>query len=251
MSGVRVVVHPGGTDALAAAIAARLVTAVVDAVATRGRADVVLTGGSLGIALLAALRDSPAHRTVDWTRVHLWFGDERYLPDGDGDRNETQAREALLDHLPLPEGNVHAMPAPGGATDDVDAAAEQYARELAVHAPQDADPAVPPFDVLLLGVGPDGHVASLFPGLPGVGVTDRTVVGVTGSPKPPPLRVSLTLPAIGAAREVWFVAAGADKAEAVSRALADDAVADEVPASAPRGREATLWLLDEAVAARL
>jgi 6-phosphogluconolactonase len=245
-----VVVHPGGTEALAAAVAARLVTAVVDAVAARDRADVVLTGGSLGIALLAALRDSPAHRAVDWTKVHVWFGDERYLPAGDADRNETQAREALLDHLPLPEGNVHAVPAPGGGTDDVDAAAEQYARELAVHASEGSSPAVPAFDVLLLGVGPDGHVASLFPGLPGVGVTDRTVVGVTGSPKPPPLRVSLTLPAIAAAREVWFVAAGADKADAIAKALADDAEPDEVPASAPRGRDRTLWLLDEAVAAR-
>jgi 6-phosphogluconolactonase len=245
-----VVVHPGGTKALAAAVAARLVTAVVDAVAARDRADVVLTGGSLGIALLAALRDSPAHRAVDWTKVHVWFGDERYLPAGDADRNETQAREALLDHLPLPEGNVHAVPAPGGGTDDVDAAAEQYARELAVHAPEGSSPAVPAFDVLLLGVGPDGHVASLFPGLPGVRVTDRTVVGVTGSPKPPPLRVSLTLPAIAAAREVWFVAAGADKADAIAKALADDAEPDEVPASAPRGRDRTLWLLDEAVAAR-
>jgi 6-phosphogluconolactonase len=245
-----VVVHPGGTKALAAAVAARLVTAVVDAVAARDRADVVLTGGSLGIALLAALRDSPAHRAVDWTKVHVWFGDERYLPTGDADRNETQAREALLDHLPLPEGNVHAVPAPGGGTDDVDAAAEQYGRELAVHAPEGSSPAVPAFDVLLLGVGPDGHVASLFPGLPGVRVTDRTVVGVTGSPKPPPLRVSLTLPAIAAAREVWFVAAGADKADAIAKALADDAEPDEVPASAPRGRDRTLWLLDEAVAAR-
>ncbi len=110
---------------------------------------------------------------------------------------------------------------------------------------------MPAFDVLLLGVGPDGHVASLFPGLPGVNATDRTVVGVTGSPKPPPLRVSLTLPAIDAAREVWFVAAGAEKAEAIARALADGAVADEVPASAPHGRDRTLWLLDEAAAARL
>jgi 6-phosphogluconolactonase len=246
-----VVVHPGGTEALAAAAAARLVTTLVDSVSARGRADVVLTGGTVGIALLAALRGSPAQGAVDWTAVHVWFGDERYLATGDADRNETQAREALLDHLPLPEGNVHAMPAPGGGTDDVDAAAEQYARELAVHAPDGSAPAVPAFDVLLLGVGPDGHVASLFPGLPGVGVGDRTVVGVTGSPKPPPLRVSLTLPAIGAAREVWFVAAGADKADAIGRALAEGAVADEVPASAPRGRDRTLWLLDEAAAARL
>ena len=252
MSQVQVVVHEGGRDATSAAIGARLVIALVDACAVRGEAHVVLTGGTVGIALLAAVRDSPARDALDWSRVHVWFGDERFLPDGDPERNETQAREALLDHVPLDPAKVHAMPPVGGACgDDVHLAAELYRRELADHAATSAEQGLPRFDVLLLGIGPDAHVASLFPGLPGVRETGTTVVGVEGSPKPPPERVSLTLPALDSATEIWFVACGSDKAEAVARAMQVDADPSDVPASAPRGRSVTRWLLDESAASQL
>lgn len=143
------------------------------------------------------------------------------------------------------------MPAsdgPHGA--DADAAAAAYAAELAAAAGVEDDGPVPRFDVLLLGVGPDTHVASLFPEHPSVRETERTVVGVHDAPKPPPTRISLTLPAIRSAREVWLLAAGEDKARAAAVALSG-AGEVQAPAAGARGRERTLWLLDAAAAARL
>lgn len=250
MSGTRtVVVHPDATT-LATTTAARLLVALVDAQSAHRPVHVVLTGGTVGIKLLAQARTSPLVDVVDWTGVHVWWGDERFLPTGHADRNETQAREALLDHLPIPAENVHAVPAadaPGITS--IDDAARAYAEELAdfAHGGDDAGPAVPAFDVLLLGMGPDGHVASLFPDHEVLDVTDRTVVGADSCPKPPPQRVTLTFPALEAAEEVWLVVAGADKAAPTARALGgDDRVA--TPAAGALGRRRTLWLVDAAAA---
>ncbi|MFC8918169.1 6-phosphogluconolactonase [Streptomyces sp. NPDC057116] len=258
MSAPQLVVHRD-KELMAQAAAARLITRIVDAQAARGTASVVLTGGRNGNGLLAALRSSPARDAVDWSRLDLWWGDERFLPEGDPDRNDTQAREALLDSVPLDPARVHTMPVAGGAHGmDADAAAAAYAAELAAAAGPEpyrsaataAGAPVPEFDVLMLGVGPDTHVASLFPELPAVRETELTVVGVHGAPKPPPTRISLTLPAIRAAREVWLLAAGEDKAQAAAIALSG---ADEVqaPAAGAYGKSRTLWLLDNAAAARL
>jgi 6-phosphogluconolactonase len=249
-SPLSVVVH-GDADLLAEAAAARFVTRVVDAQSARGSAHVVLTGGTIGIRMLDAIRTSQARDAVDWRALDVWWGDERFLPAGHEDRNETQARHALLDHVPVEVERVHPMPSSDGPDgDDVDAAAARYAEELrAASRPEDhAD--VPTFDVLVLGVGPDAHCASLFPGLPGIYETERTVIGVRGSPKPPPTRISLTMPALQAAEEVWFVVAGADKADAVGLALSG-AGPVQVPAAGPSGRRRTLWLLDRAAAARV
>ncbi|KUH35930.1 MULTISPECIES: 6-phosphogluconolactonase [Streptomyces] len=249
MSDPRLVVHRD-KELMAQAAAARLITRIVDAQADRGTASVVLTGGRNGNGLLAALRSAPAREAVDWSRLDLWWGDERFLPEGDPDRNDTQARAALLDSVPLDPARVHTMPVAGGAHGtDVDAAAAAYAEELAAAAgPEDG--AVPAFDVLMLGVGPDTHVASLFPEHPAVRETERMVVGVHGAPKPPPTRISLTLPAIRCAREVWLLAAGEDKAQAAAIALSG-AGELQAPAAGARGRSRTLWLLDAAAAARL
>ncbi|MFI9489821.1 6-phosphogluconolactonase [Promicromonospora sp. NPDC052451] len=245
-TGVRlVVVHPD-KEVLAQAAAARLLTRVLDVQSVRSPVHVVLTGGTVGIATLAAVAASPLVPAVDWSGVHLWWGDERFLPDGDPDRNETQAREALLDALVaghgLPEANVHPMPGPSSvATPEEGAAA--YAALLGEHAaPGDGSVPVPAFDVLLLGMGPDGHVASLFPGHEGL-AAQGVATGVHGSPKPPPERVSLTFDAIRSAREVWVVAAGAEKADRVAAALTGDPVS-EVPAAGAVGLSRTLWLLD-------
>ncbi|WP_432113658.1 6-phosphogluconolactonase [Streptomyces sp. S1] len=246
MSAPQLVVHRD-KELMAQAAAARLITRIVDAQASRGSASVVLTGGRNGNGLLAALGSAPARDAVDWSRLDLWWGDERYLPDGDPERNVTQAREALLDRVPLDPARVHAMPASDGPYgDDVEAAAAAYAEELAAAGGGD----VPAFDVLMLGVGPDTHVASLFPELPAVRETVRTVVGVRGAPKPPPVRISLTLPAIRAAREVWLLAAGEDKAKAAALALSG-AGEVQAPAAGARGLSRTLWLLDAAAASEL
>ncbi|MEU4684573.1 6-phosphogluconolactonase [Streptomyces xinghaiensis] len=250
MSAPQIVVHRD-KELMAGAAAARLITRIVDAQSARGSASVVLTGGRNGNGLLAALAASPARDAVDWSRIDLWWGDERFLPANDPERNEAQAREALLDALPLDPARVHPMAAsdgPHGA--DVDDAAAAYAAELErATTPEDHGP-VPAFDVLMLGVGPDTHVASLFPELSAVRETERTVVGVHGAPKPPPTRISLTLPAIRAAREVWLLAAGEDKAKAVALALSG-AGEIQVPAAGAYGTRRTLWLLDRAAAAGL
>ncbi|MFF4170451.1 6-phosphogluconolactonase [Streptomyces sp. NPDC001744] len=247
MSTPELVVHRD-KELMAQAAAARLITRIVDAQATRGSASVVLTGGRNGNGLLSALGAAPARDAIDWSRLDLWWGDERFLPGGDPERNVTQAREALLDRVPLDPARVHAMPASDGPYDDVDTAAAAYAEELAAAAGPGGQ--VPAFDVLMLGVGPDTHVASLFPELPAVRETERTVVGVHGAPKPPPLRISLTLPAIRSAAEVWLLAAGEDKAKAAAIALSG-AGEVQAPAAGARGRSRTLWLLDAAAASEL
>ena len=246
MTETSVVVH---TDAavLAPAVAARLIVGIIDAQAERGSAHVVLTGGRVAGGVLRAVRDSPAAGAVDWSRVDLWWGDERFLPAGDPDRNETQAREALLDALALDPARVHPMPPSDGPDgNDAEAAARRYAAELAAAA--DAGD-LPHFDILMLGVGEDGHVASVFPGHP-AGHGTGTVAAEHDSPKPPPTRITLTLPAIVTAAEVWLIAAGKDKADAVGRAFAGpDPV--QLPAAGATGVRRTRWLLDEAAAAQI
>lgn len=250
MSTPQLVVHRD-KELMAQAAAARLITKIVDAQTSTGSANVVLTGGRNGNGVLAALAAAPARDAIDWGRLDLWWGDERFLPEGDPERNITQAEEALLDSVPLDPKRVHAMPASDGPYGtDVEAAAEAYAEELARAAGPANHGAVPTFDVLMLGVGPDTHVASLFPEHPGVRETERTVIGVHGSPKPPPTRISLTLPAIRSAREVWLLAAGEDKANAVAMALSG-AGEIQAPAAGAHGRARTLWLLDTAAASQL
>jgi 6-phosphogluconolactonase len=245
MSATEVLVHRDA-DVLAAAAAARLMTRLVDAQAARGTASVVLTGGRTGTAVLSALRDSAAHDAVDWPRVDVWWGDERFLPAGHPDRNETQARAALLDVLPLDPRRVHPMPAEDGPDGhDAEAAAARYALALAAAARPGTAP-LPHFDLLMLGVGEDGHVASVFPEHP-VAYEARPVSAVRGSPKPPPVRITLTLPTINTAEEVWLIATGAEKAGAVGMALAG-AGPVQLPAAGVRGVERTLWLLDRAAA---
>lgn len=268
-------------QALCRQAAADLLGILAGAVSRRGEASAVLTGGGTGTGILAAvaeLVEAGAGGTTgavpDWTRVHLWWGDERFLPAGDPDRNEVQAQEALLDRLQtahgLPAENIHRMPAAGSATGSVTGsatlqeAADAYAAELTSRAQAHTqphaqtldragvDPRLPVFDVVMLGVGPDAHVASLFPGLPGPLAAGATVIPVTDSPKPPPLRLSLTVEALNTAERLWFVVAGADKAEAVAavRRARDSKTTDAArwPASVVSGRAATTWWLDEAAA---
>lgn len=243
MSTRSVVVHPNAA-LLAKATAARLLTAILDTQSVRPRVDICLTGGTVGIRTLAEVAADPVRDAVDWSAVHLWWGDERFLPDADPDRNETQAREALISSLPIPTANVHAVPALSDAVPDPETAAHLYAEELAA-ASEGRD--TPVFDVLLLGMGPDAHVASLFPGHEAL-EAEGTTAPVHGSPKPPPERVTLTFSTIRSARAVWIVAAGAEKADAVASALNGTPVVS-APAAGAQGVDQTLWLLDAAAAA--
>jgi 6-phosphogluconolactonase len=240
-----VVVHQDGR-LLAQAVAARLVVRLIDAQAERGMANLVLTGGRIATAVYEAVAASPARDALDWSRVELWWGDERFLPSGHPERNETQARAALLDRVPLDPARIHPMPASDGPDgNDPEAAAARYAEELA-RAARPGSERLPHFDVLLLGVGEDGHVASVFPEHPAA-YEQRPCSAVRGSPKPPSTRITLTLPAINTAEEVWLTAAGADKATAVGMALTG-AGPVQLPAAGVHGLSRTLWLLDRAAA---
>ena len=217
-------------------------------VQSRGEVPAVaLTGGTIAATIHAAVVAAPDASAVDWSRVDVWFGDERFVPAADPDRNVVQAADAMLDHLPFDPARVHAMPASDGPHPDLATAATAYGEELRSQGGGT-------FDVVMLGLGPDGHVASLFPGFPQLDVLDEVAVGVTGSPKPPPERISLTFPALNRTRELWFVVSGEGKAEAAARALAtgDDAAdLHDIPAVGVHGLERTLWYLDDDAASRL
>lgn len=232
---------------LVAAAGDRLAEAITAAIAARGRALIVLTGGGTGIGMLSRVAENPGR--IDWGRVQVYFGDDRFVPADDDERNEKQARAALLDHVDIPVGNVHAMAASDGDYgDDLDVAALAYEQLLADHA-EPHEP-TPVFDVHLLGMGGEGHINSLFPDTPAVRETARLVLPVYDSPKPPPRRTTLTLPAIQRSREVWLVVSGAAKAAAVAAAI-DGADPVSIPAAGAIGRERTLWLLDAEAAAEL
>ncbi|HIW64481.1 MAG TPA: 6-phosphogluconolactonase [Candidatus Stackebrandtia excrementipullorum] len=247
MNTTSIVVHPT-PEVLAEAVAARLATRIADAQAVRGQAGVVLTGGRIAAKFHAALCESPLRQAVDWSAVDFWWGDERFLPDGHPDRNETQARESLLSRLPVDPDRIHPMPTSDGiGGDDPETAAAMYTQRLAESARGDA--ALPRFDVVMLGVGEDAHVASVFPGQPAV-YEERAVVGVRGAPKPPPKRITLTYPAINSGDEVWLIASGSSKADAVALAMSG-AGPKQAPAAGVGGVSHTRWLLDRAAAAAL
>lgn len=247
-------------DAVAEHMAGKLFAVLGDTVEAEGIAHVSLTGGGAGIKTLRAAADLARRgaRLPDFSAVHLWWGDERLLPTGDPDRNETQAREALLDLLVaehgLPEGNIHPMPCSEDAANP-EAGAQMYARDLEEFAPaaEVHGMAMPALTVMLLGVGPDGHINSLFPGKASLDVRGQTTTGEEDAPAQlgPPLRVTMTFDAVHSAHRVWMGVAGQDKAAAVAQALSADAELAEVPAAGARGAEETVWHLDRAAAAHL
>lgn len=196
-----------------------------------------LTGGRIANRVYRELTDGQATSRVDWRRVEFWWGDERYVPTDDPDRNAGQTLSILASRIPLDPAKVHPMPASDGSADLAQAAVE-YASELGDTV----------FDICLLGVGPDGHVASLFPGHPTFDKHTARVVGVEDSPKPPPERITVTLPVINASTEVWLIVSGAEKADAVARALAGD---PSLPATLAKGAERTVWCIDEEAASAL
>ena len=227
--------------ALFEAAAARIANALTKAVEARSRAAIALAGGSTPEALYERLAKTPWAEKIPWESVHVFWGDERCVAPDRTESNYRMAREALLEFVPVPSASVHRIPAEG---DPAEAALtyEQTIRD--VLGPE------PVFDVVLLGMGDDGHTASLFPGTAAVDVTDRLTTGVF-VPKLGVWRVSLTLRAINTAREVLFLVAGEGKADMVSEVLGLEAPSAELPASLVNPAHGdVIWMMDEAAASK-
>jgi 6-phosphogluconolactonase len=240
----RIEVHESA-DALATAIAGELLVRLSDAQAAGHEPQIALTGGSIADAVhreLARL-SADAEVEVDWSHVVIWWGDERFVEPASDDRNERQAREAFLDQVDADPAKVHPMPSTESAQ-SLEEGAAAYGEELRTYGSG-------AFDVVMLGIGPDGHIASLFPGFPQLDVDDQLAVPVNGSPKPPPERISLTFGALNRAASVWFLVSGEEKAPAVAAALADGTDRHDIPAAGVSGSEETIWFLDRAAASQL
>lgn len=233
----RLVVLPT-REAVEQRVAEELCSVIDAAIASRGRADIVITGGTVGTGTLVALREVSTRRGIDWPRVHVWWGDERFVAPGHDDRNERQAREAVFSHVDIPAANLHVFPADIGQT--IEVARDAFLAENSGGFPH--------FDVVLNGIGPDGHVASLFAGRDhGDG---EQVIAVTNSPKPPPQRLTFTFEVLNRCDHMWIVAAGDDKADAVER-LMSNAPVSETPATGLRGTAETVVWVDASAAAKV
>lgn len=239
----RVVISPDPAK-VAGDVACRLIQRIAKRTAAGKTVHVGLTGGMIGTQVLEAAGLDPARESIDWSRVHFWWGDERFVGRDDDLRNERGAREAFLSRIDVPAENVHAMHAADDGL-DADAAAASYAEDLARFGR--GDQPWPSFDVLFLGVGPDAHIASLFPDRPEIQIKDRAVVAVYDSPTPPSTRITLTRPVLNSSQRVWMVLVGTDKASALGLALAG-ASYESVPAAGAKGRKRTVLFVDEAAA---
>jgi 6-phosphogluconolactonase len=211
--------------------------------ANSGRVAICLTGGSSPKALYQLLATDPYRSKIPWDRVHWFIGDERYVPPSDPLNNMSMARKAFLDQC-APQSNVHPIPTDTASPDNPDQSAELYERELkSFYGADELDPARPLFDLVLMGVGPDGHTASLFPSYPALDETQRWVVGVPKAHVEPFVpRVTLTLSALGSCREMLFEAAGAEKRAILTRVLAGE----NLPANRAQSTGETIWLVDQA-----
>jgi 6-phosphogluconolactonase len=231
------VIAVSDTDALAKSAAERFVARIA---ANHDRVAICLSGGSSPKQLYTLLATDSWRNQIPWDRVHWFIGDERFVPAGDPRHNMAMARRTFLDTC-APLANIHPI-----ATDSADAdhAARRYERELqSFYGSDRLDPARPLFDVVLLGIGPDGHTASLFPGSAALEESERWVVGVATAPVEPFVpRVTLTLPALASCREMLFEVAGSGKRAILARALGGETL----PATRARSLGETIWLIDQA-----
>ena len=226
--------------ALAKAAAERVIARVL---ANDGRIAICLTGGSSPKALYQLLATESYRSRIPWDRVHWFIGDERFVPPGDPLNNMSMARRTFLDAC-APVSNIHPIATDTAHPDDPDESARQYERELkSFYGADELDPARPLFDLVLMGVGPDGHTASLFPDYPAIDETARWVVGVPKAHVEPFVpRVTLTLPTLASCREMLFEIAGAEKRAILTRLLAGE----NLPANRAQSTGETVWLVDQA-----
>ncbi len=231
------------TVADAAALAATAAERLVNRVRERERAAVCLTGGSTPQGLYRLLATGPWRSKVPWERVHWFMGDDRFVPESDPLSNIGAARRAFLDHVNAPQQNIHPIATNAG---DPDRAARVYEQELKdFYGAERLSSRLPLFDLVLMGLGGDGHTASLFPHAPALDEKERWVVGVPKAGMEPYVpRVTLTFPALGSAREMLFLVDGADKRDILRRVLAGE----DYPAHRARADGELVWLVDRAAA---
>jgi 6-phosphogluconolactonase len=226
-------------DGVATTVAEALLGLLASLQRDGAQPQIALTGGTIADRIHREVARLSPDSGVDWTRVVVWWGDERFVAPDSEDRNALHARRDLLDVVGATQ--VHEIPSTADAASP-DEAADLYAATLRKHG-------AGMFDLVMLGLGENGHVASLMPHHPQLDVDDRIAVGVTDSPKPPPERVSLTFPALNRTHALWFVVSGEGKADAVARATARDGDLHDTPA---RGLHVpdTVWYVDEAAASK-
>jgi 6-phosphogluconolactonase len=239
---VRDVLAFATADDVADAAAFLFVNLAAQAVRDRGAFYVALAGGTTPLSCYRLLSAPLISSRVDWEKTHVFFGDERCVPEGHPDRNDEAAAAALLRHVPIPAKNVHRVPV---AERD---AAERYESDVrgafSIFSPSSAK-GIPRFDLVFLGMGPDGHTASLFPGHSSLEEKQRLVLQIDDAPTPPPRRVTFTLPLLNEARHVALLVTGKDKAAALARVLVDDMA---LPAARVRPPAGTLTILADAAA---
>jgi len=228
-------------DELSLRAAEAAVRTINESVRSNGRFSVAVSGGNTPRTLYRLL-SSRFRAQIPWTKVHIFWGDERYVPLADPNSNYRMARETLLDVVPCPAGNVHPMPT---ELPDPDVAAREYEKTLRSYFSEDW----PRFDLVLLGLGEEGHTASLFPGSPALNETERWVVAVN-APAEPSLRLKLTLPALTEAANIYFLVTGSNKAQALHHVLIGSPDPKIYPASGVRLAQGTvIWWVDRAAAA--
>lgn len=231
------VVRMPRADEVSHLVAERLLDRLIQLQETQPIVHVCLTGGNAANAMYERLAELVEGSELDAAKLQLWWGDERFVPATDPDRNSLQAVSRLARTISIKSADTHMMAAKDGRKDSHECAAEYEAELGDTH-----------FDITLLGIGADGHIASIFPGHPSFDPTSRQVIGVTDAPKAPAERISLTIPALNRSTEIWVIATGTAKADAVARALAGD---QSLPAAHVHGEVATYWYLDDEAAGGL
>lgn len=227
------------SDAQSVAVAAAdaFVRKVINLLTVKSEIHISLTGGTVGILTLKMIAEHELVGQIDWDRVNIWWGDERFVESDSPDRNANQASDALLDRVDA--SRLHEFPAADEGL-SLDDAAQEFADHVELINPH--------FDLTLLGMGPDGHICSLFPEKP-IPTAGVSIIAEHDSPKPPQQRLSFTYEAVNASDEIWFLVAGGDKADAVEVAFSDNP--EVLPVGRIRAAGSTVWFIDSSAAAKV
>lgn len=232
----RVVRLPEPRD-VARLAAERLMVSIVELQSQQPEVHICLTGGATANSMYEEFAEVATTAEIDATRLHFWWGDERFVPATDPARNSLQALERLARTVPIHSAHIHMMAAQDGRKDSHESASV-YENELGDTR----------FDITLMGLGTDGHCAAIFQDHPSFEPTNRLAIGVEDSPKPPSDRITLTFNALNRSQYVWFLVSGQHKAEALAAVLDGDKT---LPAAHVRGRRGTIWFVDEPAASAL